>query len=77
MKIEYINLEDIKCNVCFKESKINLNNLNMIWFKCKQDCNKRKDINEILEYNNIDMQDNRIIEKTLVSIMPDEKDMPI
>jgi hypothetical protein len=55
MKIEYINLEDIKCNVCFKESKINLNNLNMIWFKCKQDCNKRKDINEILEYNNIDM----------------------
>lgn len=50
----------------------------MIWFKCKQDCNERKDINEILEQNNIDMIDNRTSkEKITVTILPDEKDMPI
>jgi hypothetical protein len=70
--------EKLKCIDCHKESKINQNNLQMIWFKCKQDCNARKDISTILEFNNIDMYDKRTsIEKILVSILPDEKDMPI
>jgi len=49
----------------------------MIWFKCQKDCNLKKDVNEILNHNKIDMIDKRCKNKSYVSIMPDERDMPI